>query len=188
MLPSPKESSCIYGHTSAHFFGAPIPISGAAGDQQAALFGQTCFAPGDSKCTYGTGAFLLMNTGEKAVTSRNGLVTTIAVGLGGKPTVDKHPTARVERSHLQRRLPTGRHREVLFQNQPLVAVGIAAHRKRQLDLSQRLGRRRFAGFGQEKVGHGRGRGFQQFGRDPPITDVEHPTVRKQQIGVTLIVL
>ena len=84
MLPSPKESSCIYGHTSAHFFGAPIPISGAAGDQQAALFGQTCFAPGDSKCTYGTGAFLLMNTGEKPIFSQNGLVTTIGWGLNGK--------------------------------------------------------------------------------------------------------
>ena len=84
MLPAPKESSCIYGRTSAHFFGAPIPISGAAGDQQAALFGQTCFAPGDSKCTYGTGAFLLMNTGEKPIFSQNGLVTTIGWGLNGK--------------------------------------------------------------------------------------------------------
>ena len=84
MLPEPRESSCIYGHTSAHFFGAPIPISGAAGDQQAALFGQTCFAPGDSKCTYGTGAFLLMNTGETPIFSRNGLVTTIGWGLNGK--------------------------------------------------------------------------------------------------------
>ena len=84
MLPVPKESSCIYGHTSAHFFGAPIPISGAAGDQQAALFGQTCFAPGDSKCTYGTGAFLLMNTGEMPIFSQNGLVTTIGWGLNGK--------------------------------------------------------------------------------------------------------
>ena len=84
MLPEPKESSCIYGHTSAHFFGAPVPISGAAGDQQAALFGQTCFAPGDSKCTYGTGAFLLMNTGEKPIFSQNGLVTTIGWGRNGK--------------------------------------------------------------------------------------------------------
>ena len=84
MLPVPKESSCVYGYTSAHFFGAPVPISGAAGDQQAALFGQTCFAPGDSKCTYGTGAFLLMNTGEKPIFSRNGLVTTIGWGLNGK--------------------------------------------------------------------------------------------------------
>ena len=84
MLPAPKESSCIYGHTAAHFFGAPIAISGAAGDQQAALFGQTCFEPGDSKCTYGTGAFLLMNTGEKPIFSQNGLVTTIGWGLNGK--------------------------------------------------------------------------------------------------------
>ena len=84
MLPKAMPSSCCYGHTDAHFFGAPIPISGAAGDQQAALFGQTCFAPGDSKVTYGTGAFLLMNTGETPIFSKNGLVTTIAWGLGGK--------------------------------------------------------------------------------------------------------
>ena len=84
MLPKPMASSCVYGHTAAHFFGAPIPISGAAGDQQAALFGQTCFQPGDSKCTYGTGAFLLMNTGETPIFSKNGLVTTIAWGLDGK--------------------------------------------------------------------------------------------------------
>ena len=84
MLPKPQASSCVYGKTDAHFFGAPIPISGAAGDQQAALFGQTCFEPGDSKCTYGTGAFLLMNTGETPIFSRNGLVTTIAWGLDGK--------------------------------------------------------------------------------------------------------
>ena len=84
MLPEPKPSSCIYGQTDASFFGAPIPIAGAAGDQQAALFGQTCFTPGDAKCTYGTGAFLLMNTGEKPIFSNNGLVTTIAWGKGGK--------------------------------------------------------------------------------------------------------
>ena len=84
MLPAPKPSSCIYGETTAEFFGAPIPISGAAGDQQAALFGQTCFTPGESKCTYGTGAFLLMNTGEQPIYSKNGLVTTIAWGLDGK--------------------------------------------------------------------------------------------------------
>ncbi len=82
MLPEAKPSSCVYGATNAEFFGAPIPIAGAAGDQQAALFGQTCFAPGESKCTYGTGAFLLMNTGETPITSRNGLVTTIAWGIG----------------------------------------------------------------------------------------------------------
>ena len=86
MLPEVKPSSWIYGTTDAQYFGAPIPIAGAAGDQQAALFGQTCFAPGDSKCTYGTGAFLLMNTGEKPIFSRNGLVTTIAWGLDGNVT------------------------------------------------------------------------------------------------------
>ena len=84
MLPKAVPSSALYGHTSAHFFGAPIPIAGAAGDQQAALFGQTCFQPGDAKCTYGTGAFLLMNTGNRPIFSRNGLVTTIAWGLDGK--------------------------------------------------------------------------------------------------------
>ena len=84
MLPTPVPSSGIYGHTAAQFFGAPIPIAGAAGDQQAALFGQACFAPGQSKVTYGTGAFLLMNTGEKPIFSNNGLVTTIAWGLDGK--------------------------------------------------------------------------------------------------------
>ena len=86
MLPEPKPSSHIYGNTDALFFGAPIPIAGAAGDQQAALFGQTCFNPGDSKCTYGTGAFLLMNTGTKPILSKNGLVTTIAWGLNGEVT------------------------------------------------------------------------------------------------------
>ncbi len=86
MLPKPMPSSCVYGYTDARFFGAPIPISGAAGDQQAALFGQACFEPGDSKVTYGTGAFLLMNTGGKPIFSQNGLVTTIAWGLGGKVT------------------------------------------------------------------------------------------------------
>ena len=83
MLPKAVESSGRYGYTDAQFFGAPIAICGAAGDQQAALFGQTCFAPGDAKCTYGTGAFLLMNTGEKPIFSSNGLVTTIAWGLNG---------------------------------------------------------------------------------------------------------
>lgn len=84
MLPKPVPSSDVYGYTTAQFFGAPIPIAGAAGDQQAALFGQTCFDAGDSKCTYGTGAFLLMNTGETPIFSGNGLVTTIAWGLNGK--------------------------------------------------------------------------------------------------------
>ena len=84
MLPKPMPSSCRYGSTDAQYFGAPIPIAGAAGDQQAALFGQACFAPGDAKVTYGTGAFLLMNTGTKPIFSRNGLVTTIAWGLDNK--------------------------------------------------------------------------------------------------------
>ncbi len=86
LLPTPMPSSCRYGQTEARFFGAPITIAGAAGDQQAALFGQACFNPGDSKCTYGTGAFLLMNTGNRPIFSGNGLVTTIAWGLNGKVT------------------------------------------------------------------------------------------------------
>lgn len=86
MLPEVRPSSCVYGQADPRFFGGPIPIAGAAGDQQAALFGQTCFRPGEAKNTYGTGCFLLMNTGEKPVWSRNGLVTTIAWGLGGKVT------------------------------------------------------------------------------------------------------
>lgn len=84
MLPEVKPSSCTYGETDPSFFGGRIPIAGAAGDQQAALFGQTCFEPGEAKNTYGTGCFLLMNTGEKPVFSQNGLVTTIAWGLDGK--------------------------------------------------------------------------------------------------------
>ena len=86
MLPEAKPSSCIYGYSDASFLGGEIPISGAAGDQQAALFGQTCFNAGEAKNTYGTGCFLLMNTGEKPVFSDNGLVTTIAWGLDGKVT------------------------------------------------------------------------------------------------------
>ena len=86
MLPQPKPSSCIYGKTDPAFFGGEIPIAGAAGDQQAALFGQTCFQAGEAKNAYGTGCFLLMNTGEKPVFSENGLVTTIAWGLDGKVT------------------------------------------------------------------------------------------------------
>ena len=86
MLPTPVPSSGIYGKTAAEFFGAPIPLCGAAGDQQAALFGQACFTPGDSKCTYGTGAFLLMNTGTAPILSQNGLLATIAWGLNGKVT------------------------------------------------------------------------------------------------------
>jgi glycerol kinase len=84
MLPEAKPSSCVYGETDASLFGVAIPIAGAAGDQQAALFGQTCFKAGEAKCTYGTGAFLLMNTGEMPVDSKNGLLTTIAWGLDGK--------------------------------------------------------------------------------------------------------
>lgn len=84
MLPDVRPSSCVYGEADASFFGGSIPIAGAAGDQQAALFGQTCFRAGEAKNTYGTGCFLLMNTGEKPVFSENGLVTTIAWGLDGK--------------------------------------------------------------------------------------------------------
>ena len=84
MLPTPKPSSCVYGMADPSFLGGPIPIAGAAGDQQSALFGQTCFQAGEAKNTYGTGCFLLMNTGEKPVFSENGLVTTIAWGLDGK--------------------------------------------------------------------------------------------------------
>ena len=84
MLPEAKPSSCVYGEADPSFFGGPIPIGGAAGDQQAALFGQTCFTAGEAKNTYGTGCFLPMNTGEKPVYSKNGLVTTIAWGLDGK--------------------------------------------------------------------------------------------------------
>ncbi len=84
MLPEVKPSSCIYGESDASYFGGSIPIGGAAGDQQSALFGQTCFRAGEAKNTYGTGCFLLMNTGEKPVFSDNGLLTTIAWGLDGK--------------------------------------------------------------------------------------------------------
>lgn len=84
ILPEAKPSSYVYGFTDASVFGGSIPISGAAGDQQAALFGQTCFKEGEAKNTYGTGCFLLMNTGQKPVTSRNGLLTTIAWGIDGK--------------------------------------------------------------------------------------------------------
>lgn len=85
ILPQVKSSSEIYGFTDERTFGgAKIPISGIAGDQQAALFGQTCFQPGMAKNTYGTGCFMLMNTGNKPVPSKSGLLTTIAWGLGGK--------------------------------------------------------------------------------------------------------
>lgn len=84
MLPEAVPSSQVYGETMDTLFGGPIPIAGAAGDQQAALFGQTCFEAGDAKSTYGTGNFLLMNTGESPIISKNGLLTTIAWGLDGK--------------------------------------------------------------------------------------------------------
>ena len=83
MLPQARASSEIYGETDPSFFGGRIPIAGAAGDQQAALFGQACFDQGEAKNTYGTGCFLLMNTGSKPVFSKNGLVTTIGWGIGG---------------------------------------------------------------------------------------------------------
>jgi glycerol kinase len=85
MLPQVKPSSCIYGYTSESLFGGRIPIAGAAGDQQAALFGQCCFEPGDIKNTYGTGCFLLMHTGNTAVKSEQGLLTTIAINADGTP-------------------------------------------------------------------------------------------------------
>ena len=85
MLPEVKPSSYNYGNTVPDILGGEIPIAGIAGDQQAALFGQCCFEPGTVKNTYGTGCFILMNTGEKAVESKNGLLTTIAWGIDGKP-------------------------------------------------------------------------------------------------------
>ena len=84
MLPEPRPSSCFYEWADPMHFGDGIRIAGAAGDQQAALFGQTCFTPGEAKNTFGTGGFMLMNTGETPVFSRNGLVTTIAWGIDGK--------------------------------------------------------------------------------------------------------
>jgi glycerol kinase len=85
ILPTVKSSSEVYGHTQTELFGAPIPIAGMAGDQQAALFGQGCFAPGSVKNTYGTGCFLLMNTGDKIIPSDSGLLTTVAWQLKGQP-------------------------------------------------------------------------------------------------------
>jgi glycerol kinase len=82
MLPTVVPSSAIYGETDAEFFGRPIPIAGAAGDQQAATFGQVCYDIGTAKNTYGTGSFMLMNTGNKGVPSQNGLLTTLAWGIG----------------------------------------------------------------------------------------------------------
>ncbi|MBQ9118961.1 MAG: glycerol kinase GlpK [Lachnospiraceae bacterium] len=85
LLPQVKPSSCVYGMTDAALFGGEIPIAGVAGDQQAALFGQCCFEAGEVKNTYGTGCFLLMNTGEKLIESKNRLLTTIAASTGEKP-------------------------------------------------------------------------------------------------------
>lgn len=84
MLPKPMPSSHVYGYTTTEVFGGEVPIAGDAGDQQAALFGQACYSPGMAKNTYGTGCFMLMNTGEKAVASESGLLTTIAWGVNGK--------------------------------------------------------------------------------------------------------
>lgn len=85
MLPEVRASSEVYGHTVPyHFFGEKVPIAGAAGDQQAALFGQTCFEEGMVKTTYGTGCFMLMYTGDRPVNSAHGLITSIAWGIGGK--------------------------------------------------------------------------------------------------------
>ena len=86
MLPEVKPSSCIYGEALAQYFGAPIPIAGAAGDQQAALFGQGCFQAGQLKNTYGTGCFTLMNVGAEPVRSRAGLVSSVAWSVGGRTT------------------------------------------------------------------------------------------------------
>lgn len=84
MLPEVRPSSMVYGESDHKLLGGPVKIAGAAGDQQAALFGQACFTEGEAKNTYGTGGFMLVNTGEKLVESRNGLITTIAWGLDGK--------------------------------------------------------------------------------------------------------
>ena len=86
ILPEVKDSSSVYGHTEESLFGGAIPIAGIAGDQQAALFGQACYSEGMAKNTYGTGCFMLMNTGSTMVTSKRGLLTTIAWGLDGKVT------------------------------------------------------------------------------------------------------
>jgi glycerol kinase len=86
MLPEVRNSSELYGHTETNLFQGEIPIAGIAGDQQAALFGQACFTRGMAKNTYGTGCFMLMNTGEEKVDSPSGLLTTIAWGMDGKVT------------------------------------------------------------------------------------------------------
>ncbi|MFH1920778.1 MAG: glycerol kinase GlpK [Planctomycetota bacterium] len=86
MLPEVRPSSEVYGQTASELFGKPIPIAASAGDQQAATFGQACFEPGSAKNTYGTGCFMLMNTGDQPVPSKNNLLTTIGWGLGDKVT------------------------------------------------------------------------------------------------------
>lgn len=86
MLPKVRPSSEVYGQTAAEWFGEPIPIAASAGDQQAATFGQACFAPGSAKNTYGTGCFMLLNTGTTPIESQNNLLTTIGWGLGGQVT------------------------------------------------------------------------------------------------------
>lgn len=86
MMPRVLPSSGLFGHTAPHLFGKPIPIAGVAGDQQAALFGQACFAPGDSKNTYGTGGFLLMNTGERVIRAKQGLLSSVGWQIGEKTT------------------------------------------------------------------------------------------------------
>jgi len=86
ILPEVKPSSMVYGETAAELFGGAVPLAGVAGDQQAATFGQTCFEPGMAKNTYGTGCFMLMNTGSKPVSSHNGLLTTVAWQLGEETT------------------------------------------------------------------------------------------------------
>ncbi|NOR84202.1 MAG: glycerol kinase GlpK, partial [Ardenticatenales bacterium] len=87
LLPSVRPSSAVYGETSPDLFGGPIPLAGNAGDQQAATFGQTCFAARTAKNTYGTGCFLLLNTGQAPVRSRNGLLTTIGWQVGDGPVI-----------------------------------------------------------------------------------------------------
>src|SRR4029450_757218 len=86
MLPEVKDSAAEFGATDKRLFGAPLPVAGMAGDQQAALVGQAGFGPGMIKSTYGTGCFVVLNTGDTAVTSRNRLLTTLAYRLKGKPT------------------------------------------------------------------------------------------------------
>lgn len=84
MLPEPKPSSCVYGEADPSYLGGPIPIAGAAGDQQSALFGQTCFNAGEAKNTYGTGCFMLMNTGEKPIFSKERTGNNHRMGTGWK--------------------------------------------------------------------------------------------------------